>query len=98
MGVVRNGAIALFGLLALYAVTMTALSGWEAAVEQFASLTDESGTVYTPHWDGSPPGGHHRSGTLRFTPDLPDTGVITLTLKDVAGVVERTFTWEVKVL
>jgi len=32
------GSIAGLALLALYAITMTLLSGWEAAVEQFASL------------------------------------------------------------
>lgn len=34
----RNGALAAVGLLALYAITMTLLSGWGAAVEQFAAL------------------------------------------------------------
>ena len=35
---VRNGVLAGIGLLSLYAVTMTLLSGWAAAVEQFAAL------------------------------------------------------------
>ncbi len=63
-------------------------------VEQIATLQDETNTVYTPHWDGSPPGGHHRSGTIRFTPDLARPKTITLTLKDIAGIPIRTFTWE----
>lgn len=67
-------------------------------VEQIATLSDETGTSYVPHWEGSPPGGHHRSGTLRFTPDLTKPTTITLTFKDVAAVPERTFTWEVGAL
>lgn len=35
---VRNGALAAASLLTLYAITMTLLSGWDAAVEQFAAL------------------------------------------------------------
>lgn len=35
---VRNGVLAAVGLLTLYALTMTLLSGWEAAVEQFSAL------------------------------------------------------------
>lgn len=35
---VRNGVLAAASLLALYAITMTLLSGWAAAVEQFTSL------------------------------------------------------------
>ena len=35
---IRNGFLAILGLFTLYAVTMTALSGIEAAVEQFRVL------------------------------------------------------------
>ncbi len=38
MVVVRNGVLASVGLLSLYAITMTLLSGWGAAVEQFSAL------------------------------------------------------------
>lgn len=71
-------------------------------VEKIATLNDGSRAVYTPYWDGSPPGGHHRNGTLRFTPDLPaqasltKTNTLTLTFTGVAGISERTFSWEVK--
>lgn len=34
----RNGVLASIGLLSLYAATMTLLSGWTAAVEQFLAL------------------------------------------------------------
>lgn len=68
-------------------------------VEQIATFSDGSSTSYVPHWEGSPPGGHHRSGTLRFTPDLPAQAglqrptIITLTLNNIAGISERVFTW-----
>ncbi len=62
-------------------------------VKQIATLTDETGTLYTPHWDGSPPGGHHRNGTLRFTPDLSAPSTLMLTLKNIAGIPNRVFTW-----
>lgn len=64
-------------------------------VEAIASLTDGNGIVYTPTWQGSPPGGHHRSGTLIFTPDIPRNTTLTLTLNDIAGVPERVFIWSV---
>lgn len=65
-------------------------------VEQVATLADGTGTAYAPYWEGSPPGGHHRSGTLRFTPDLLKTGTFILTFNNIAGIATRTFTWEVK--
>lgn len=65
-------------------------------VEDVATLTDETNTLYTPYWEGSPPGGHHRAGTLRFTPDLSKLGNVTLTLKNIAETAQRTFVWEVK--
>jgi hypothetical protein len=51
-------------------------------------------------WD-APKGGHHRSGTLVFPATPPDGGLsidadaltLTLVIRDVAGVPERTFQW-----
>lgn len=60
-------------------------------------LKDEMGKTYQPTgWDGSPPGGHHRSGILTFPELSQDSGSITLIIKGVAGVPERSFTWRVK--
>lgn len=63
-------------------------------IEEIATLSDGTSTSYVPHWEGSPPGGHHRSGTLRFTPDVKNPKTITVILKNIAGVSERMFTWE----
>lgn len=65
-------------------------------VVSIATLTDNTETLYTPLWDGSPPGGHHRKGTLRFIPDLSTATTLTLTFRDIAGIPARTFSWEVK--
>ncbi len=65
-------------------------------VETIARLTDELGTRYAPHWQGSGPGGHHRKGTLVFTPDVPRQTVLTLEFVNVAGVASRIFRWDMK--
>ena len=65
-------------------------------VEKIASLTDAKGTVYKPTWQGSPPGGHHRNGTLIFTPDILQQTTMTLTFRDIADIKERTFPWSVQ--
>ncbi|MEN8232824.1 MAG: YHS domain-containing protein [Thermodesulfobacteriota bacterium] len=44
-------------------------------------------------WDGAAPGGHHRSGTLIFKSIPKETKSLKLTLRNVAGVPERTFIW-----
>ncbi len=44
-------------------------------------------------WSGTPPGGHHRSGTLTFINPLAETKYVELIIKDVAGVSERKFKW-----
>jgi hypothetical protein len=59
-----------------------------------AVLVDDKGTAYQPTgWDGSPPGGHHRSGTLFFPALGAETQSIKLTLKGINGVPERVFEW-----
>lgn len=64
-------------------------------IAQTAELSDGSGKIYKEAtWEGSPSGGHHRSGTLTFSAPLPETKTITLTIRDVAGVSKREFTWQ----
>ena len=62
-----------------------------------SSLKDNAGRVYqATAWQGSGPGGHHREGVLEF-PKLEDnTESITLIIRKVANVPERTFEWSVE--
>jgi hypothetical protein len=58
-------------------------------------LGDDRGREYPAvAWEGAGPGGHHRSGVLRF--EAPETGAkfIEVIIQDVAGVPERVFQWE----
>ncbi len=60
-------------------------------------LKDSNGQVYrTENWKGSPPGGHHRSGTLEFPVIKGYPGSVTLIIKNIASVPERVFTWKIK--
>lgn len=45
-------------------------------------------------WDGSPSGGHHRSGVLRFERPASVDGAIELRIAGVGGVGTRTFRWQ----
>ena len=62
-------------------------------------LEDDKGNKYQPlTWQGSEPGGHHRYGVLTFPELNQDTLYIKLTVKDVYGVAERIFSWELDAL
>ncbi len=57
-------------------------------------LSDDKGNVYQPvTWKGPGPGGHHREGILIFAPIQPAPKFIELKIKDVGGVAERSFMW-----
>ena len=61
------------------------------------TLKDSSGREYRPiNWDGSPPGGHHRSGVLEFSKLAEGAESITLVIREVANVPERVFNWPVE--
>ena len=69
----------------------------EQDLTQVAELRDSLGRVYqVKGWDGSPPGGHHRSGTLTFANLQESIDGITLVLRDIAGVPQRTFSWKIE--
>ncbi len=56
-------------------------------------MSDDKGTEYgAPQWDGAAPGGHHRSGTLTFSPSIT-AGVskVTVVLKGIGSIPERIF-------
>ncbi len=59
-----------------------------------ASLSGGSGVGEKPTaWEGDPPGGHHRKGVLVFKPIDPTPPTITLHIREVGGIGDRIFTW-----
>jgi hypothetical protein len=59
-------------------------------------LQDSQGKEYKAiRWNGSPPGGHHRSGTLEFPELKGSPKSVKLIIKGVAGVPVRTFEWTI---
>jgi hypothetical protein len=59
-----------------------------------ASLSDGKGAAEKPTaWEGDPPGGHHRKGVLVFKPLNQMPATITLHIREVGGIADRTFTW-----
>lgn len=63
-------------------------------------LRDDSGREYRPVAWESAPGGHHRQGTLTFSsPDFLNQGgtkYLQMVIRDVAGIKERVFRWELR--
>lgn len=57
-------------------------------------VTDRGPLSGEASWEGSPPGGHHREGTLTFVDNLAETKSVILILRGVAGISERKFTWQ----
>lgn len=58
-----------------------------------SELIDDKGKSYTAvSWEGAPPGGHHRNGTLKFNPISPKPKSVELKVKNIGGV-ERSFKW-----
>ncbi|HEC61490.1 MAG TPA: hypothetical protein ENI27_04480 [bacterium] len=58
-------------------------------------LEDNQGNILEPiGWDGSPSGGHHRSGVLTFPRLSEGAQWIRLTIRDVFDVPERIFEWK----
>ncbi|MBI2830393.1 MAG: hypothetical protein HYX81_04450 [Chloroflexi bacterium] len=71
-------------------------------LDNLALLRDDNGKEYRPvSWQAAA-GGHHRSGTLAFSvPGLLEENAgksIYMVIRDVAGVAERDFRWELRSL
>lgn len=59
------------------------------------ALRDDQGREYTPTaWDGPGAGGHHREGKIKFAPLSSNSKGLVLLVKNVAGVAERVYRWE----
>lgn len=62
-----------------------------------ASLSAGNGVVEKPTaWEGDPPGGHHRKGMLIFKAINPMPTTVTLHIREVGGIADRVFTWNLK--
>jgi len=60
-------------------------------------LKDDQGREYRASvWNGSPPGGHHRSGVLEFPAIANGSKSVTLYIKNIANVAERVFEWKIE--
>ncbi len=64
---------------------------------QIAVLADDKGNMYRPTaWEGPGPGGHHREGILVFNPVEPLPAYVELKIKNVGGISERLFKWNIQ--
>lgn len=62
-----------------------------------STLKDDEGREYRlVSWEGSPPGGHHRSGILEFPALEGNPNVVTLVIKNISDVPERIFEWKLE--
>ena len=61
-----------------------------------AVLRDDGAKSYGPTAVESKGGGHHREAVLAFPKPSPETRRVELLIKDVAGVKERTFQWDLQ--
>jgi hypothetical protein len=62
-----------------------------------AVLVVDGGGSYTPTaWQGDPPGGHHREGTLKFNAISPRPKAIELRIQRPGESKPRSFRWQLK--
>ena len=67
-------------------------------LEKISILVDEEGNTYRPlRWQGSEPGGHHRTGTLVFE-GINNTTTLKLVMFNIYGVEKRVFEWKLNVV
>lgn len=81
-----------------FEVIINAHSGdLDADLTKQAALYDEESHFYKPlSWTGSPPGGHHREGTLTFAPLEIRPKFLELKIKNIGEIPVRTFSWDLK--
>lgn len=71
-----------------------ALDGYD--LKTIAVLRDDAGKEYLPAMVENKGGGHHRGVTLTFPKLSPSARHVEMVIKDVAGVKERTFRWDLE--
>ncbi|MDH3321033.1 MAG: hypothetical protein OEO84_15290 [Betaproteobacteria bacterium] len=60
-------------------------------------LIDAKGARHEPlAWEGAPPGGHHRSGVLRFKGLVKLPGAVELQIRRPGEPAPRSFRWDLK--
>ena len=66
-------------------------------LSEISSLSDGSGNSYgVGIWEGSPPGGHHLEGKLKFEKPILSSGEsIRLVFRDVFEGKEASFSWKI---
>lgn len=66
-------------------------------LEKTAVLVADGGAAQTPvKWQGDPPGGHHRKGTLQFKAVSPMPAAIELRITRLGEAKPRSFRWKLK--
>jgi hypothetical protein len=65
-------------------------------LENRSVLRDEAGKSYHPAHVQNKGGGHHREVTLAFPKSASGSKRLELVIKEIAGVKERSFRWELK--
>lgn len=62
-----------------------------------SSVLITDGKQYKPmSWEGSPPGGHHRKGLLRFKAIEPIPASVELQIRLIGDPTPRSFKWQLK--
>ncbi|MBI4296610.1 MAG: hypothetical protein HY667_05795 [Chloroflexi bacterium] len=93
----RNGSLVFQVSMDTHSVD---LDGYDLG--KLSVLRDDAGQEYLPIFWQSAAGGHHRSGTLTFSvPGFLEQNAgksIYMVIRDVAGVAERDFRWELRSL
>lgn len=66
-------------------------------VMENSSVLIADGKQYNPlGWEGSPPGGHHRKGLLRFKAIVPLPASVELQIRLIGEPSPRSFKWQLK--
>ena len=70
------------------------LDGYD--LKSITVLRDDAGKSYPPAGAENKGSGHHREVTLSFSKVSPEAKRLEIVIKDVAGVKERSFHWELQ--